>query len=38
LVALHFRGSVKPPFNASARDEAGLSRDYYGALAVEGYV
>ena len=38
LVGLHFRGSVKPPFNASARDEAGLSRDYYGALAAEGYV
>jgi uncharacterized ferritin-like protein (DUF455 family) len=38
LVALHFRGAVKPPFNDSARDEAGLSRDYYGGLAVEGYV
>lgn len=38
LVALHFRGSVKPPFNDSARDEAGLSRDYYGGLAAEGYV
>jgi uncharacterized ferritin-like protein (DUF455 family) len=38
LVALHFRGTIKPPFNDSARDEAGLSRDYYGALAAEGYV
>jgi len=38
LVALHFRGSVKPPFNDSARDEAGLSRDYYSGLAAEGYV
>jgi len=38
LVALHFRGAVKPPFNDSARDEAGLSRDYYGGLAAEGYV
>jgi uncharacterized ferritin-like protein (DUF455 family) len=38
LVALHFRGRLKPPFNASARDEAGLSRDYYGGLAAEGYV
>jgi len=38
LVAAHFRGAVKPPFNDSARGEAGLSRDYYGALAVEGYV
>jgi uncharacterized ferritin-like protein (DUF455 family) len=38
LVALHFRGAVKPPFNDSARDEAGLSRDYYGGLAAQGYV
>ena len=38
LVAVHFRGMLKPPFNDSARDEAGLSRDYYGALAAEGYV
>lgn len=33
LVRRHFRGSVKPPFNDSARDEAGLTRDYYSALA-----
>lgn len=33
LVRRHFRGSLKPPFNASARDEAGLSRDYYAPLA-----
>ena len=38
LVALHFRGSVKGPFNDSARDQAGLSRDYYGGLAAQGYV
>lgn len=38
LVAAHFRGSVKPPFNDSARGEAGLSRDYYAGLAAEGYV
>ena len=38
LVRTHFRGSVKPPFNDSARDEAGLSRDYYGGLDAEGYV
>lgn len=38
LVSLHFRGAVKPPFNDSARDEAGLSRDYYAALAGTGYV
>jgi uncharacterized ferritin-like protein (DUF455 family) len=33
LVRRHFRGTLKPPFNASARDQAGLSRDYYAALA-----
>lgn len=33
LVRRHFRGAIKPPFNDSARDEAGLSRDYYGGLA-----
>ena len=38
LVSLHFRGAIKPPFNDSARDEAGLSRDYYAALAAAGYV
>jgi uncharacterized ferritin-like protein (DUF455 family) len=38
LVALHFRGSLKPPFNDSARLEAGLSRDFYDGLAVATYV
>jgi uncharacterized ferritin-like protein (DUF455 family) len=38
LVREHFRGAIKPPFNDSARDEAGLSRDYYGGLDAEGYV
>jgi uncharacterized ferritin-like protein (DUF455 family) len=38
LVGAHFRGVLKPPFNDSARDEAGLSRDYYAALAVAGDV
>jgi uncharacterized ferritin-like protein (DUF455 family) len=38
LVGTHFRGALKPPFNDSARDEAGLSRDYYAALAVAGDV
>ncbi|HEU0134898.1 MAG TPA: ferritin-like domain-containing protein [Allosphingosinicella sp.] len=38
LVRAHFRGALKPPFNDSARDEAGLSREYYGALAVAGVV
>lgn len=33
LVSQHFRGIVKPPFNDSARGEAGLSRDFYGGLA-----
>jgi uncharacterized ferritin-like protein (DUF455 family) len=26
-------GALKPPFNNSARDEAGLSRDFYEGLA-----
>jgi uncharacterized ferritin-like protein (DUF455 family) len=38
LVRLHFRGVLKPPFNDSARGEAGLSRDYYGGVDAEGYV
>ncbi len=38
LVRAYFRGALKPPFNDSARDEAGLSRDYYTALAVAGDV
>jgi len=33
LVKRHFRGSVKPPFNDSARRQAGLTEDYYAALA-----
>lgn len=33
LVRRHFRGVVKPPFNDSARREAGLSRDFYAAIA-----
>ena len=36
LIRRHFRGAVKPPFNDSARDEAGLSRDYYLGLAGVG--
>lgn len=38
LVGAHFKGALKPPFNDSARDEAGLSREYYDALAVAGDV
>ncbi|MEZ5712440.1 MAG: ferritin-like domain-containing protein [Sphingobium sp.] len=33
LVNRHFRGVLKPPFNDSARDQAGLTRDYYIPLA-----
>ncbi len=33
LVERHFRGSLKPPFNDSARSQAGLTRDYYEPLA-----
>jgi uncharacterized ferritin-like protein (DUF455 family) len=38
LVRTRFGGAVKPPFNDSARGKAGLSRDYYAALAGEEYV
>ncbi len=38
LVRTHFRGSLKPPFNNSARDEAGLSRDFYQGVAAPTYV
>ena len=34
LVARYFRGTVKPPFNDSARASAGLSRDFYTAVAL----
>ncbi|WP_051103376.1 ferritin-like domain-containing protein [Sphingomonas sp. PR090111-T3T-6A] len=33
LIAQHFLGVVKPPFNDSARHAAGLTLDYYGTLA-----
>jgi len=33
LVRQHFRGSLKPPFNDSARQAAGLPRSVYTALA-----
>jgi len=35
LVVRYFRGSIKPPFNDSARESAGLSRDFYQALAAD---
>jgi uncharacterized ferritin-like protein (DUF455 family) len=33
LVGRHFRGVLKPPFNDSARLAAGLSREFYAAIA-----
>jgi len=33
LLERHFRGSLKPPFNDSARLDAGLSREFYGGVA-----
>lgn len=33
LIERHFRGALKPPFNDSARDEAGLSREFYSGVA-----
>lgn len=33
LVRANFGGMIKPPFNASARDAAGLTRDFYVPLA-----
>lgn len=33
IVEIHFRGRLKPPFNDSAREAAGLSRDYYRGVA-----
>ena len=32
LVARHFKGAVKPPFNDSARLEAGLPRSFYAGV------
>lgn len=33
LICSHFRGHLKPPFNGSARDEAGLPREFYEGVA-----
>jgi uncharacterized ferritin-like protein (DUF455 family) len=33
LVKRHFKGSLKPPFNDSARNAAGLTTDFYSPLA-----
>ena len=35
LIKSYFRGALKPPFNDSARGEAGLSRDFYLGVASE---
>ncbi|WP_373490526.1 ferritin-like domain-containing protein [Parasphingorhabdus sp.] len=32
LVKIHFKGTIKPPFNDSARQAAGLTRDYYSGI------
>ncbi|WP_310019530.1 ferritin-like domain-containing protein [Croceicoccus sp. BE223] len=32
LIGLHFRGRLKPPFNDSARETAGLSREYRAGI------
>jgi len=32
-VEIHFRGRLKPPFNDSAREACGLSRDWYRGIA-----
>lgn len=32
-VSTHFRGAIKPPFNDSARESAGLPREFYAGLA-----
>jgi len=34
LVKKYFKGALKPPFNDSARQSAGLTRDYYMPLAM----
>lgn len=38
LIRTHFRGALKPPFNDSARGEAGLSREYYSGVAAPKHV
>ena len=37
LIRSRFRGSLKPPFNDSARLEAGLSREMYAGVAQVGF-
>ena len=33
LIRAHFKGALKPPFNDSARGQAGLSREFYAGVA-----
>jgi uncharacterized ferritin-like protein (DUF455 family) len=37
LVGARFRGALKPPFNDSARGEAGLSREFYAGVAAGSF-
>ncbi|HEX8216817.1 MAG TPA: ferritin-like domain-containing protein [Allosphingosinicella sp.] len=37
LVRTYFRGSLKPPFNDSARGQAGLSREFYEGVDAESF-
>lgn len=36
LVAKHFRGALKPPFNIEARDQAGFPQDWYANVSGTG--
>jgi len=38
LIRAHFKGMLKPPFNDSARGQAGLSREYYSGVAAPTHV
>jgi uncharacterized ferritin-like protein (DUF455 family) len=38
LIKNNFRGVLKPPFNDSARDEAGLPREFYAGVATQADV
>jgi uncharacterized ferritin-like protein (DUF455 family) len=38
LIRTHFRGVLKPPFNDSARGQAGLSREFYAGVAAPEHV
>ena len=38
LIRAHFRGVLKPPFNDSARGQAGLSREFYEGVAAPTHV